>query len=153
MGQGAEDAGGYEVDYDPYEDCQDGYWIQRDGSRIAISEMSLSHLINTKRICSRLAVTAKFTSDSDKWNEWVEAFDGEIATRERKQASRPKAVKTEKLNPRGILVEMVCHCGFEYKARSADIKRGWGLSCGKRCAAIRREYGRPAAKRKIIQAP
>lgn len=153
MGQGTESCGGYDVDYDEYEDCQDGYWIQRDGSRIAISDMSISHLINTKRICARLAATANFTSDSEKWNEWVDAFNSEIATREAKQKACPKAVKAEKSNPRGILVEMVCHCGFEYKARSADIKRGWGLSCGKRCAAIRREYGRPAAKRKIIQAP
>lgn len=148
MGQGAEDAGGYEVDYDEYEDCQDGYWIQRDGSRIAISEMTVSHLINTKRICARLAVTANFTSDSEKWFDWVEVFDKEIAVREMRQKSDPKSVKAEKSNPRGVIIEMICHCGFEYKVRSADIKRGWGLSCGKRCAAIRRSYGRPAAKRK-----
>jgi hypothetical protein len=148
MGQGAEDAGGYEVDYDPYEDCQDGYWEQRDGTRIAISAMTLSHLINTKRICARLASTANFTCESDKWSDWVEVFEREISTREAQQKACPKAAKLERSNPRGLLVEMICHCGFEYKARSADIKRGWGLSCGKRCAAIRREYGRPAAKRK-----
>lgn len=148
MGQGAEDAGGYEVDYDEYEDCQDGYWIQRDGSRIAISEMTISHLINTKRICARLAATANFTSDSEKWFDWVEVFDKEIAVREMRQKADPKAARAEKSKPRGVIIEMICHCGFEYKARSADIKRGWGLSCGKRCAAIRRSYGRPAAKRK-----
>jgi hypothetical protein len=153
MGQGTESCGGYDVEYDEYEECQDGYWIQRDGSRIAISAMSLSHLINTKRICSRLAATASFSSDSEKWSERVEAFDSEIATRQQKQKSCPKAIKAEKSNPRGVIVEMICHCGFGYQARSADIKRGWGLSCGKRCAAIRREYGRPAAKRKDSPAP
>jgi hypothetical protein len=44
-------------------------------------------------------------------------------------------------------VELVCHCGQHYFAREADIKRGWGLSCSKSCAAIRRDYGRPTAQR------
>jgi len=44
-------------------------------------------------------------------------------------------------------VWMVCHCGEEYQAREADLKRGWGYSCGKSCAAIRRDFGRPKAKR------
>ena len=33
---------------------------------------------------------------------------------------------------------MTCECGVIYKARQADIKRGWGKSCSKRCAAKRR---------------
>lgn len=44
-------------------------------------------------------------------------------------------------------VLMICHCGAEYSAKSADLKRGWGYSCGKSCAAIRRDFGRPKAKR------
>ncbi len=44
-------------------------------------------------------------------------------------------------------VQMICHCGAEYSAREADLKRGWGYSCGKSCAAIRRDFGRPKAKR------
>ncbi len=44
-------------------------------------------------------------------------------------------------------VKMVCHCGETYEAREADLKRGWGYSCGKSCAAIRRDFGRPKAKR------
>lgn len=46
-----------------------------------------------------------------------------------------------------MAVEMKCHCGEEYKAREADLKRGWARSCSKSCAAIRRDFGRPAAKR------
>lgn len=42
--------------------------------------------------------------------------------------------------------EMKCHCGCVYKARVADLKRGWGTSCSKRCAAIRRDYGKKPAK-------
>lgn len=44
-------------------------------------------------------------------------------------------------------IELKCHCGEHYFAREADIKRGWGLSCSKSCAAIRRDYGRPKATR------
>lgn len=43
-------------------------------------------------------------------------------------------------------IKMICHCGQHYDAKSADLKRGWGFSCGKRCAAIRRDYGRPKAR-------
>lgn len=44
-------------------------------------------------------------------------------------------------------IEMKCWCGNHYTARDADIKRGWGLSCSKSCAAIRRDYGKPKATR------
>ena len=42
---------------------------------------------------------------------------------------------------------MLCHCGKEYDAREADLKRGWGYSCSKSCAAKRRDFGYPKAKR------
>lgn len=42
---------------------------------------------------------------------------------------------------------MICHCGVEYDAREADLKRGWGYSCSKSCAAKRRDFGAPKAKR------
>lgn len=42
--------------------------------------------------------------------------------------------------------EMICHCGKRYRARMADLRRGWGYSCSKRCAAIRRDFGRAKAK-------
>jgi hypothetical protein len=44
-------------------------------------------------------------------------------------------------------VQMICHCGEEYPAREADLKRGWGYSCDKSCAAKRRDFGLPRAKR------
>lgn len=40
---------------------------------------------------------------------------------------------------------MQCHCGNKYLAKKADLKRGWGLSCSKQCAARRREFNKPAA--------
>ena len=42
-------------------------------------------------------------------------------------------------------VEMICHCGEHYKARTADINRGWGLACSKSCAARRKTHGFKAA--------
>ncbi len=45
------------------------------------------------------------------------------------------------------LLEMICWCGGHYDAREADIKRGWGLSCCKSHAAIRRDLGKPKATR------
>lgn len=36
-------------------------------------------------------------------------------------------------------VEMICHCGNQYNAKIADLKRGWGKSCSKSCAAKRRK--------------
>ncbi|MGJ8518056.1 hypothetical protein [Carnimonas bestiolae] len=44
-------------------------------------------------------------------------------------------------------VEMICHCGLPYQAKEGDLARGWGLSCSKSCAAFRKTYRRPAAKR------
>lgn len=43
----------------------------------------------------------------------------------------------------GKTVELICHCGCKYTARVADINRGWGMSCSKSCAAVKREFGRP----------
>lgn len=42
--------------------------------------------------------------------------------------------------------KMKCHCGSEYEAKGADLGRGWGFSCSKRCSAIRREFGKPKAQ-------
>ena len=47
-------------------------------------------------------------------------------------------------------IKMTCHCRKEYEAKSADIKRGWGLSCSKHCAAVRRKYKKPAATQAIF---
>ena len=32
-----------------------------------------------------------------------------------------------------------CACGNEFWAKESDIKRGWGKSCSKSCAAKKRE--------------
>jgi hypothetical protein len=37
------------------------------------------------------------------------------------------------------MVERTCACGTKFFAKTADVKRGWGKSCSKSCAAIKRE--------------
>lgn len=84
MGQGTESCGGYDVEYDEYEEgLQTGMWTQRDCSRIHITKMTLQHLTNARRMAERAAERATFEDQADKWNDWVRAFDREIALRAR----------------------------------------------------------------------
>lgn len=155
MGQGSDSCGGHEVDYDPYEEgMEKGEWTQRNGVGICISDMSLSHLKGARRVAYCAQMNATFTDMADQWEQWVDMFDAEIS---RRSTTASKAVSATVLTPvkaptkqRGKMVQMVCHCGQEYEAREAELKRGNGFSCGKRCAAIRRDYGRPKAKRKPL---
>lgn len=152
MGQGTDSAGGYDVVYDPYhEHIADGNWVQSDGSLINVSDMTLRHLRNARRVAVRESKSASFSCDSENFNEWVELFDLEI---EKRQAQKDKTNLPSKEKPanrveyksRGLKSKMVCHCGIHYEARLADLKRGWGFSCSKSCASIRREYKKPKAK-------
>lgn len=148
MGQGTESCGGYDLDFDEYDDdsLMDGMWTQKNGSRISVTKMTEGHLKSTIKMCERLARSATFTNERDKWNEWVDVLETELS---RRVVTTPKPVKSKPavIQPaRGSKKWMVCHCGKHYQARVADLKRGWGLSCGKSCAAVRREFGRPAAK-------
>lgn len=150
MGQGTESCGGYEIEYDPYEEELSSVtpvWITQHGEHLPVHEMSTRHLRNTKRLCENLSASATFSCDTDKWDAWVEVFESELATRTEKSSSvKQPGTKAPAAKPRGKKQHMQCHCGTKYYARIADIKRGWGLSCCKRCAAIRRDFGRPAAK-------
>lgn len=159
MGQGTESCGGYEVDYDPVEEGLElGEWTQRDGSVIHYTKMSLTHLRNARRYALMRAECCNFSSDADTWEEWAELFEREIDNREF-DAIKAKRAQTvvapvkpvvARKPANGSTVKMICHCKAEYTAREADLKRGWGLSCSKRCSAIRREFGRPAAKRAVV---
>lgn len=146
MGQGAESCGGYDLEHDEYEEnlCS-GRWVQRDGSSIEVSKMGTSHIKNTLRMVRGLAAQSSFTSEADKWEAWADIFEEELA----KRVDVPAKTKTAR-NPqpvRGAKAQMVCHCGKHYEAREADLKRGWGLSCSKSCAASRKAFRLKAAKR------
>jgi len=152
MGQGTESCGGYEVYYDPYDAMEsDGFrvWTTKDGGSIKVSDMTSSHIKNSIRLCRKKSLTSTFTCDSEKWDEWIEVFEDELSERTKITPSStfsPKTPKTATVKPknppRGKTVALTCHCGSEYNARIADLKRGWAKSCSKSCAAIKRDFGR-----------
>lgn len=149
MGQGSDSCGGYEVDYDEYEEgLEEGMWTQRDHRQIHVSKMSARHLINARALAEARRRSASFTDEADKWQAWIDIFDSYIEIAERTPTT-PK-VSTPPKPVRGKKVTMICHCKAEYEARQADLNRGNGLSCSKRCAAIRREFKRPPAKPKTL---
>ena len=148
MGQGTESCGGYDTEYDQYhEGLLSGFWTQRDGSEICVADMEASHIRNSIMICKKLSETESFSGDSDKWNQWIELFEFELSTRSKNKKEKSlKENNKSGCSIRGVKQKMQCHCGSIYFARVADLDRGWGFSCSKRCAAIRREFGRPKAK-------
>lgn len=149
MGQGTESCGGYDFEYDPYEEgINKGEWTERSGGTISVSDMTERHIKGAIRVCQGAARRANFSCDEEMWETWIEVFDNELSGRVSKPSNQPKQAKAKtgpKAKPRGAMVAMKCHCGKEYSARQADLNRGWGKSCGKRCASIKREYGRPDA--------
>lgn len=167
MGDGAWSAGGYEIDYDEYDYNESkGYsvWTMQNGSSISIDKMSNRHLRNTIRLCERLSLEANFSCDSDKWDDWVNVLTDELESRvkngvvindnsgapknrgKKSKHVKAQAKKYKSIPFKGTKAQMKCHCGNVYTAKTADLKRGWGFSCSKRCAAIRRDYGRSPAK-------
>lgn len=164
MGQGTESAGGYEIVYDPYGyDESNGFtvWHGKDCD-YRVNEMSDSHIKRAIKLCRKLSIEASFSCDSEKWEDWINVFESELGASYRPILKRSSAVNRgkngngkrkvksiKKAIKDGLItvgtVNMMCHCGAEYKAKAADLKRGWALSCSKRCAAIRRDYGRNEA--------
>jgi len=149
MGQGTESCGGYDVDYDPYYEelnSNEPRWTTNRGGSVKASQMSSNHIRGAIRVCEKASATASFSCDTDKWDEWIDLFDQELEKRTNKPSIVAKVIEN-RFPPRGSKQQMKCHCGNVYSARKADLKRGWAKSCSKSCASIRREYGRPAAKK------
>ena len=149
MGQGTDSCGGWDVEYDPYDELlADEIWTTKNGQQIKVSDMTKSHLWGAKSVAQMAAATASFECDEEKWLAWVDVFESELSSRGL-PLSRPPAIYT---NPdavkktRGAKVRMICHCGTEYDARVADINRGWGLSCSKSCSGRRKKLGLKPAK-------
>lgn len=142
MGQGTESCGGYELDYDEYEEgLESGMWVQRNGTAIHVSKMTQQHLRAATRMVLARAECATWTSDAEKWQAWADLFEHYITRAPTRDAVCKPAEPT-----RGTKQRMQCHCGVEYDARVADLKRGWALSCSKQCAAVRKTYHKPKAK-------
>lgn len=45
--------------------------------------------------------------------------------------------------PEAYVTKNCAHCGKEFEARVAAVKRGWGTACSKSCAAHLREKAKP----------
>ena len=145
MGQGTESCGGYDVEYDEYEEgMADGTWTQQGGGSIKIKDMTTSHIRNSIKICENASRSANFSCDTDKWDNWVDIFESELQSRgESKFKPVAHYDSPEMIKPtRGSKLELICHCGNKYSPRLSDLKRGWAMSCSKRCASIKRDYGR-----------
>jgi hypothetical protein len=148
MGQGTDSCGGYDFDYDPYDEgLANGEWTTKTGGGIHVSQMSVRHLEGALLVAQRAKRNATFDDQREKWEDWIELFERELSHRAYAPAA-PKVIKAPQ-PVRGKTVTMICHCKAEYEARQADLNRGYGKSCSKRCAAIRRDYKRPAGKPKV----
>lgn len=146
MGQGTESCGGYDVEYDEYEEgLADGLWTQRGGSSIRIRDMTTAHIRRSITVCENARKRASFSCDTDKWDNWIDIFEIELHSRgESKFKPLAHYDSPSMIKPtRGAKFELICHCGAKYSPRIADLKRGWARSCSKRCASIKRDYGKP----------
>ena len=132
-------------EYDEYEEgLLDGTWIKRNGESIQVTDMTTAHLRNTIGVVKDAFAVSTYTCESDKWQDWIDLLEDELGSRNDTPARSSTPIV--KKSVRGRTNSMECHCGNHYNARVADLNRGWALSCSKRCAAIRREFGRPEAK-------
>lgn len=145
--------------HDPYDSMESDdfkYWQGRD-QIYRVSKMKESHIRNCINLCKKLARSSSFSSEEEKWADWVSIFESELRSRPKEKTSNQKRATGKRLCKtikrsfkEGLIttgqVNMRCACGKEYIAKAADLKRGWGLSCSKRCSAIRRKYGAPAAE-------
>ena len=138
MGQGALDAGGYELEYSWQRDSE--LW----GGEYKVNEMTVGHLKKAIKTAEDLAECAAFSDDAEVWLGWVDLLQDELWSRP--VVSARYADPTVAKPTRGAKLDLVCHCGNLYQARIADLKRGYGKSCCKRCASVKRSYGRPDAK-------
>ncbi|MGL5488839.1 MAG: hypothetical protein ACRDC6_21500 [Shewanella sp.] len=84
--------------------------------------------------------------DQERHNDKLhEQYKQRLKNKNNRSSVSAKKIESSKSNSRGAKIEMQCHCGEKYMARVADLNRGWARSCSKRCASIRREYGRDEA--------
>ena len=91
--------------------------------------------------------SAHFAGTEEERHELIEWFEGRRQYPPQSSSSRSRKSAVPK-NKKGMAgkYSMKCHCGTHYEAKGADLGRGWGFSCSKRCSAVRREFGKPKAQ-------
>lgn len=55
------------------------------------------------------------------------------------------------MNSSGYTLRLCNHCQTQYKADNRNLKRGWGLTCSKSCAASLREKSKPGYSPKRVE--
>ena len=82
MGQGTDSCGGYNADYNPYEDgLIDGTWYPKNKPPIKVKDMSTKHVVNTLKMCQQLVYSATFDDERWLWQNWVDLFECELTDR------------------------------------------------------------------------
>lgn len=161
---GMADPYGWDDDSDDNSNMQQGdfsTWFDIYERPHSVSEMSDNHIKACIRYCKMRHDAASMDDYRELWKEWVKEFEFELMFRPEKVYGKPtgnrgkncegkkktKAIK--EAIKKGLItsgsVQMKCHCGAIYKAKASDLKRGWALSCSKRCAAVRRDLRKPEA--------
>ena len=137
MGQGTDSCGGYDLEYDPYEEgLQTGTWATKGGGSIDVNSMTLGHLKGAKRLCADLKRCATSSNEEEKWSDWINIFDDLIVSKP--SVIKLQTVKNTNQKERGSKVECICkECNGKFIARVADRKRGWAKFCSKSCKAIK----------------
>jgi len=108
--------------------------------RAGMAEMALTFMSEcdgsykaTMELCGKLSLIAKMATCDDYWHEQVERGVSRAEFKIEAINISPKIVASK---PRGNFTEVTCRCGTKFKARPADIRRGWGKSCSKSCAQL-----------------
>lgn len=139
MGQGSDSVGGDDYDLShtiAYEQIQAGIWINQRGEEVKLADMTEQELLSALNIANQRAFSHINDIDSeihDIFHSWFENISRELSYRSTKKLN---AASNKVLNSaRGNKTQMTCSCGEIYFARNSDLKRGWGKSCSKSCAA------------------
>lgn len=131
MGQGSDSAGGDDFDYEfdqASHDLKIKIWTKQNGDKIQLKDMTLSELNDAKFFATKQSFECLNDDIADHYINWFNILSFEVESR--------TANSQEKKEARGKKTKMTCSCGKIYFARDSDLKRGWGKSCSKSCAAM-----------------
>ena len=119
-------------------------WTHKDGTASSVTDMSTSQLRKAIKVCTTAHIDAMFSCNEDKWCDWITLLEKEIASRPLIQTTKQRKGVFVK-NPATKTQRMKCFCGAIYSARVVDLTKGRDETCSKRCAGVRRLYGKAKA--------
>lgn len=153
-------------EYNPYDfEESNGFevWTGSD-KEYRVSEMADAHIRNAIKYCKRLIDSSNYESEEELWRDWIKVFETELVHRNRTDKNIQRNTNNSKIptaskKPRKMpnvkqfiqkelekypekkSHEMYCEvCNERYTARTADLKRGWGINHTKSCTAYRKMW-------------